>query len=58
MPTLSLGAVVAAANLTVCTKSVDAWTDGYVLENGVFVCLSIFLNMSLDILHQIAWQRS
>lgn len=31
------GAVIATANLNNCLKSVDTWTDGYVLENGIFV---------------------
>lgn len=37
MRDLPLGAVVAIANLNDCLKSVDTWTDGYVLENGVLV---------------------
>lgn len=35
---LPTGVIVATANLKDCIKSVDTWTDGYVLENGVYVC--------------------
>jgi hypothetical protein len=31
------GAIVATAVLEDCIKSVETWTDGYVLENGVYV---------------------
>lgn len=34
---LPTGAVVATAELKDCLKSVDTWTDGYILENGVYV---------------------
>ncbi|MFC4305773.1 ASCH domain-containing protein [Cohnella boryungensis] len=34
---LPTGAVVATAVLNDCVKSVDTWTDGYILENGVYV---------------------
>ena len=34
---LPTGAVVATAVLSDCVKSVDTWTDGYVLENGVYI---------------------
>ncbi|GBG09493.1 2-oxoglutarate dehydrogenase E1 [Paenibacillus agaridevorans] len=34
---LPTGAVIATAVLSDCIKSVDTWTDGYILENGVYV---------------------
>ncbi|ETT30703.1 hypothetical protein C161_27403 [Paenibacillus sp. FSL R5-192] len=34
---LPVGAVVATAQLTNCLKSVDTWTDGYVLEGNRLV---------------------
>lgn len=37
MRDMPLGAVVAVADLTECYQSVDEWSDGYVLDNGVYV---------------------
>jgi len=34
---LPTGEIVAISTLKDCVKSVDTWTDGYVLENGVYV---------------------
>lgn len=34
---LPTGAVIATSELKDCLKSVDTWTDGYVLEKGVYV---------------------
>ncbi|MHA6484491.1 ASCH domain-containing protein [Paenibacillus sp. strain BS8-2] len=34
---LPTGAIIATAVLSDCIKSVDTWTDGYILENGVYV---------------------
>lgn len=34
---LPVGAVLAIAELKDCQKSVDTWTDGYILENGVYI---------------------
>ncbi|MGG6309814.1 ASCH domain-containing protein [Paenibacillus macerans] len=34
---LPKGCVVATANLTNCIKSVDTWTDGYILEDGRYI---------------------
>lgn len=34
---LPTGAIVATAILKDCLKSVDTWTDGYILENGIYI---------------------
>src|SRR5690606_18387977 len=34
---LPTGAIVAVSTLKDCIKSVETWTDGYVLENGAYV---------------------
>ncbi|MNO15498.1 ASCH domain protein [compost metagenome] len=34
---LPTGAIIATATLKDCLKSVETWTDGYILENGVYV---------------------
>lgn len=34
---LPTGAVLGAVVLTDCLRSMDTWTDGYILENGVYV---------------------